>query len=386
LKPGQAAWVRWLCIYAVLTFLVARISFFPEMRISHGVLMYLLIIVGASREGGRALSAVIVVLSYLAVDYYFVPPRLELGKATDFDVIIMFGFVVTAFVIAQLVLNLRQAAVIATARASEIELLSAERIVLEREASRAAVLQEAERLKNALLASVSHDLRSPIMAMTMLADPVSGLAPAEAMARISEQARQLGDFLSTLGRFTSAEGTTGDALRTETHVVDDLVGAAIRASASQLTRHTLTLPTVTDGSAMLVRCDFTLSLQIMGNLLQNAAKYAPDGGDIEVSWVRELTRVRITVSDRGAGIPAGEVERFFQPMQRGALASAAAGELPAGTGMGLAIARTFARAQLGDVTYRARPGGGACFDLVLPAAPDARMADSATSTMVAAGE
>lgn len=380
------AWVRWIAIYAVTTVLVARISFFPEMRISHGVLMYLLIIVGASREGSRVLSAVIVVLSYLAVDYFFVPPRLALGKASDFDIIIMFGFVLTAFVIAQLVLSLRQAAVIATARAVEIERLSAERIVLEREASRAAVLQEAERLKNALLASVSHDLRSPIMAMTMLADPVSGLAPAEAMARISEQARQLGDFLSTLGRFTSVDGATGDALRTETHVVDDLVGAAIRASASQLTGHTLTLPTGVDGAVSLVRCDFTLSLQVMGNLLQNAAKYAPVGGIIEVSWVRELTRVRITVSDRGAGIPAGDVERLFHPMQRGAQPSAVAGELAAGTGMGLAIARTFARAQLGDVTYRPRPGGGACFDLLLPAAPEAEMAQSRTLTPVAAGE
>ena len=376
--------MRWLSIYAVLTFLVARISFFPEMRISHGVLMYLLIIVGASREGGRSLSAVIVVLSYLAVDYFFVPPRLALGKASDFDVIIMSGFVMTGFVIARLVLNLRQAATIATERAAEIERLSAERIVLERNASRAVVLQEAERLKNALLASVSHDLRSPIMVMTMLADPISGLTPEEAMARIREQAQQLGAFLSTLGRFTSAEGATGEALQTDTHVVDDLVGAAIRASAPHLTGHTLTLPTGTNSGIMLVRCDFTLSLQILGNLLQNAARYAPVGGDIEVSWVREIAQARITVSDRGTGIESGDIERLFQPMQRGVHETT--GEFALGTGMGLAIARTFARAQMGDVTYRARPGGGACFDLVLPTAPDCRIAESEFLTTVASGE
>lgn len=376
--------MRWLGIFAVLTVLVARISFFPEMRISHGVLMYLLVIVGASREGSSALSAVIVVLSYLAVDYYFVPPRLALGKATDFDVIIMFGFVLTSFVIARLVLNLRRAARIATERATEIERLSAERIVLERAASRAVVLQEAERLKNALLASVSHDLRSPIMAMTMLADPTSELAPPEALARISEQARQLTDFLSTLGRFTSVEGATGEALRTETHVVDDLVGAAIRASAAHLTGHTLALPTIADGGVLLVRCDFTLSLQILGNLLQNAARYAPVGGTIEVSWGREIGRARITVSDQGTGIDAGDVDRLFKPMQRGAHQTT--GEFASGTGMGLAIARTFARAQLGDVTYRPRPGGGSCFDLVLPSAPDRRIAESEFLTAVAAGE
>jgi len=363
-------WGTWLSLYAVVTVVASRVASFPEMRVAHGVLAYLLLIVGASREGSRALSAVMVALGYMAVDYYFVPPHGTFGRPSELDLIILIGFVAVAGVIAQLVLNLRQTATVANARAEEIRRLGAERLVLERQASRAEVIQEAERLKNALLASLSHDLRSPIMVMAMLADPESGVTAEAAMPRISEQARQLNNFLSTLSRFTAVTDDAGSALHVERHSADDLIGAALRASEVLLTAHPVFTPPVPQDSAHSVACDFTLSLQILGNLLQNAARYAPAGSTIELGSVAESGRIRITVSDSGPGIASGDVERVFRPLQRGSQGASA----PPGTGMGLAIARTFARAQGGDLRYRARVGGGSHFDLVLPIAPAAERA------------
>lgn len=359
MTPRRLVWLRWLAIYATVTVLVSRVVSFPEIRIAHGVLLYLLLIVGASRDGGRGLAASMVILSYLAVDYFFVPPQHALGRPSDFDLVILVGFVVTSAVIAQLVISLQQSALVATERAAEIVRLDAGRRVLEREASRAEVLQEAERLRNALLASLSHDLRSPIMVLTMLADPSSGVSPRDAMPRIADQVQQLSQFLSTISRFTTS-GSIDSLLHLETHPAAELIGAALRASAVVLADRAVAVDA--DAPPLVTRCDFTLSLQILGNLLQNAARYSPSGTAIEIAVAPEGTRVRITVSDRGPGIAHGEESRIFQPLQRGVHTAATPG-----TGMGLAIARTFARAQRGDVTYRARVGGGSHFDLVLPA-------------------
>ncbi len=358
---SYTVWVRWLAIYAATTLLVAWLSSVTRLRVSVGMLVYMLLIAGASREGSRSLSMVMVGLSYLAVDFFFVAPRNAIGRTHVTNLVVLLGFVVTAGVIAQLILSLRQTATLATERAAAIERLGAERLQLERERARAEMLQEAERLRQALIASLSHDLRSPVMALTMLADPQSGLEPADAMARIAEQARNLGDFLATLGRFTIASGG-GDLLRIESQVVDDLVGAAVRSSAAALAHHVVTVSAPSIDSVLMVRCDFTLSLQILANLLQNAARYSPPDSSIVISSAVDGDAIRITVSDRGVGVSAADIDRIFRPMQRGSRTE----HSTAGTGMGLGIARTFAQAQGGDVAYRPRDKGGSHFDLLLP--------------------
>ena len=151
-------------------------------------------------------------------------------------------------------------------------------------------------------------------------------------------------------------------MNVESHVVDDLIGTALASYAAVLRGRDVTVRPGADGEVLLVRCDLTLSLQVLGNLLQNAARYAPVPSPIELWATSDGVQTCLVVADRGPGVNANEVDLIFQARQRGSM-----GGVHGGEGMGLAIARTFARAQQGDVTYRPRVGGGAEFLFTLPA-------------------
>ncbi len=167
-------------------------------------------------------------------------------------------------------------------------------------------------------------------------------------------------YLSTMRHFSDVGGT-GAMMHMESHVVDDLIGTAIASCAAVLRgREVLVQPGV-EGEVLLVRCDLTLSLQVLGNLLQNAARYASPPSPIELWAQRDGAQTCIVVADRGPGVNADEIDLIFKAHQRGS-----AGGMHGGEGMGLAIARTFARAQQGDVSYRTRAGGGAEFLFTLP--------------------
>jgi len=354
-------WARWLGLYAVITWFFVRIVGAPELRIAHGVLVYLLLIIGASRETRRWLSVVLVAASYFAVDWLLVPPIRTFGQAADFDLYILIGFIFTGIVITQLVSSLQTAIRLSNTRLQEIEQLGIQQLQLEREAIRARESRETGELKNALIASIAHDLRSPITTMKMLADPDYGIDPRTALKRISDEADRMNGYLSTMRHFSDVNGT-GVMINMESHVVDDLIGTAIASYAAVLRGREVIVHPGVEGEVLLVRCDLTLSLQVLGNLLQNAARHAPAPSPIELWAHREGAQTCIVVADRGPGVNADEIDLIFKARQRGS-----AGGMHGGEGMGLAIARTFARAQQGEVTYRAREGGGAEFLFTLAA-------------------
>lgn len=354
-------WARWLGLYVGVTWLFVQIVGTPDLRIAHGLLVYLLLIIGASRETRRWLSVVLVVASYLAVDWLFVPPIRTFGQTKNFDVYILIGFILTGIIITHLVSSLQTAIRLATARAKEIEQLGIQQLELEREAIRTRESREMGELKNALIASIAHDLRSPITTMKMLADRDYGIDPRTALDRISAEADRMNRYLSTMRHFSDGSGT-GALMHVESHVVDDLIGTAIASYAAVLRGREVIVHPGPEGEVLVVRCDLTLSLQVLGNLLQNAARHAPLPSPIELWTQRDGPNTRIVVADRGPGVNEHEIELIFKARERGS-----AGGVHGGEGMGLAIARTFARAQLGDVTYRARDGGGAEFLFTLPA-------------------
>ncbi|WP_373064098.1 ATP-binding protein, partial [Gemmatimonas sp.] len=363
-EPSRArAWAVYLTLYVVATLMLGFASRNPAVRVAHGVLVYLVLIIGASRQGGRGLSATLVVLGYLAVDFLLVPPKRSFGSASELDWLILIGFAATGIFVSALFDQLRVALAFARDRTLEVERLSAERLQLEREAATARVMREANRLKNTLLRSIAHDLRSPVATLALLADPASGFASDRALSRVAEESQRLGAFLNMLQRFAGADDAS---LLLSTHDVAELVQIAVKSSEALLTGREVPIHVPEAGRE--VRCDLTLSVQVLGNLLQNAARYSPPASPIEVFCAAVDDNLEIVVADRGPGIAAEDLVRLFTPLQRAPGAWNDAASKQGRMGMGLSISRTFARAQGGDVQHRPRDGGGSLFVLTLPRA------------------
>ncbi len=360
-RTWSRTWLLWLGLYAVATLFFTRLDALPDLRTSHGVLVYLLLIIGASRQGGRSLSLVMVALGYIAVDVLFVPPRFEFGTPKNLDLLILVGFLMTGVVISQHFAGMQRAVRVANERSEEVARLSEARVQLEREAAAAQVLRDADRLKNALLLSLSHDLRSPVATLALLSDPMSPITPNAAMPRVRDQAQRLGEFIETLQRFATSGARS--PLEMARHDAGALVHTAVRSSEALLVGREVRVTWPTD-ARLAVHCDFTLALQVLGNLLQNAARYSPAGTPIDVTVLSGTPLTEIVVADRGPGVTDADLERIFAPLNRRTSPRDAQQQR---MGMGLAIARTFARAQRGDVRYRARDGGGSEFVLVVTA-------------------
>jgi len=158
----------------------------------------------------------------------------------------------------------------------------------------------------------------------------------------------------------------GDAFRAapDINTAEDLIGAAQR-QAQGLLADGRSIRTVIDleSPALVGRFDFTHALRILGNLLENALRYTPPGGSVELAVRRDGDSLVFTVADRGPGIPVSEAERIFHAFYRHADAAPDVGR----AGLGLSIARRLAEIQQGSLVYEPRPGGGSVFVLRLPA-------------------
>ena len=239
--------------------------------------------------------------------------------------------------------------------------LGVERLRLEREAEHAQALREADELKNALLASVSHDLRTPLTTIKALAHDLRKEGDDRA-ATIEDEADRLNRFVADLldlSRLNAGSFTVSP----EVNTVEDLFGAALQRVSGTLRERGLRVDADAGAPLLVGRFDFVHSLRIVVNLIENAAKFSPEGSTIDLGAERLGAEIRIVVADRGAGVAAGEEERIFEPFYR------PAGQPDTGgAGLGLSIARRMAEAQGGTVRYEPRAGGGSVFELRLPAA------------------
>ena len=238
--------------------------------------------------------------------------------------------------------------------------LGVERLRLEREAEHAQALREADELKNALLASVSHDLRTPLTTIKALAHDLR-MEGHERAATIEDEADRLNRFVADLldlSRLNAGSFT----VTPEVNTVEDLFGAALRRVSGMLRERRLRVEADAGEPLLVGRFDFVHALRIVVNLIENAAKFSPGGATIELGAVREGDELRLAVADRGPGVPPGEEERIFEPFYR------PGGRFDSGgAGLGLSIARRMAEAQGGSVRYEPREGGGSVFVLRLPA-------------------
>ena len=243
--------------------------------------------------------------------------------------------------------------------------IALERARLAEEAEVVRIAGERESLRNTLLASISHDLRTPLAVMagagSTLAEHGDAIdeATRKSLARsIETKAREMSDVISNvldLMRFESGE----TALRRDWESLDDLVGAALHRAEERLSRHPVELRLPADLPSVYV--DASLIVQLFTNLFDNAAKYTPPGTRISVSGVADDAFLHVTVDDEGPGLPAGDPARLFDKFQRGG----AEGTI-VGVGLGLAICRAIIHAHGGTISARNRQSGGARFELTLP--------------------
>lgn len=238
--------------------------------------------------------------------------------------------------------------------------LGVERARLAAEAEHAEALREVARLKDVVLASVSHDLRTPLTTIKALAQ--SAAARGDESARlIEEQADRLGALVSNLLDISRLRGGAFP-VSVEPNTAEDVVGVIPRHLGGLLAGRTLNTSIDMSQQALVGRFDFVQTLRILSNLIENALRYSAPECAVDLSVTREASGLRFAVADRGPGVPVAERERIFEPFYRMQGAPPDAG----GVGLGLSIARHLAQAQGGSLHYEPRPGGGSVFVLTLP--------------------
>jgi two-component system sensor histidine kinase KdpD len=240
--------------------------------------------------------------------------------------------------------------------------LGAERLRLTREAEHAQALRLENRAKDEVLATVSHDLRTPLTTIKLLAQHASSRGDPSG-ALIEEQVDRLAELVTNVLDLSRIRAG-GVSLDMEINTAEDLVGAAI-SRASGIARDKRIVPHIDlHEPAVIGRFDFVQSLRILGNLLDNALRYSAPNGIVDVGVRRDGPWIEISVSDAGPGVPMAERERIFEPFYRPRSDTPDVGH----AGLGLSIARRLAELQGGTVTYTPRLGGGSVFTLRLPAA------------------
>jgi two-component system sensor histidine kinase KdpD len=235
------------------------------------------------------------------------------------------------------------------------------------EAFEAEALRRSDAMKTALLRAVSHDLRSPLMAiLTSAGALVNGELSLDRADRreLSEtilgEAERLDRLVSNLLDLSRLEAGAADP-SPEVSAVEDLVLQALDGVEAAGDRVEVSLP---EEDSPAVRIDVHQVERVLANLVENALHYSPASERVRVQVSRTPSEVLVRVIDRGPGIAPGETERIFEPFQRGTRT----GEVR-GAGLGLAIARGFAEANGGRVWVESREGQGATFVLALPLVP-----------------
>jgi two-component system, OmpR family, sensor histidine kinase KdpD len=242
--------------------------------------------------------------------------------------------------------------------------LALERVHYVGVAQEALVKMESERLRNSLLAALSHDLRTPLTALVGLGESLTltkpALSPAqlETAKAISDEARRINALVTNLLDMARIE--SGEVrLNLQWQPLEEVVGAALGATRAMLSHHVVEvrLPR----HLPLVRFDAVLIERVLVNLLENASKYSPPGSTVTLSAEAAGDRLNVSVSDNGPGLPAGQEEAIFQKFTRGERESATPG-----VGLGLAICRAIVEAHHGTIVGMNRAGGGASFVFTLP--------------------
>jgi two-component system sensor histidine kinase KdpD len=250
---------------------------------------------------------------------------------------------------------------------SDQSAIAIERVRLVEEMDRVKRTAETDRLRSALLTSISHDLKTPLAAilgaggtLRDLATSLSEAQKADLVATVIEESERLNRFIANLLDMTRLES---GALAPHATPCDlgEVVGSALRRADKILGRHRVEVA-IAPGLPMLA-VDAVLFEQALFNILDNAAKYAPEGSRVRIEAWRDGGVAELRVVDEGPGIPPEDLERIFDKFHRVTKGD----QVRPGTGLGLAISRGFVEAMHGTVAAANRVDrSGAVFTMRLP--------------------
>jgi K+-sensing histidine kinase KdpD len=334
--------------------------------------LYLLAIIPVAVAWGIVYAVGVAIGSMLAFNFFFLPPLYTLTIQDDRNWFALLVFVITAIVVSELASRSRRRAEEAEAAllalrelTEERERLAEERERLAADALEAEALRRSDAMKTAVLRAVSHDLRSPLMAILTSA---GALSHGELSLDLDDRRELTETILGEAERLDRIVRNLLDLSRLQAGAAapepgdwpaDDLVLQALDGVEAG-NRVEVVLP---EDDPPLVHADRHQIERIVANLVENALRYSPPEEPVFVQ-VREVgSEVLVRVVDHGPGIPVLEAERIFEPFQRGTLDSPTRG-----AGLGLAIARGFAEANGGRVWVESHQGQGAAFVLALPVA------------------
>jgi two-component system, OmpR family, sensor histidine kinase KdpD len=256
--------------------------------------------------------------------------------------------------------------------------LAIERVRLVEDLDRARRTAETDRLRSALLTSISHDLKTPLAgilgsASTLrnLSSALDGPAKADLIGTIIDEAERLNRFIANLLDMTKLE--SGAVVpNSARHDLGELVGSALERTSKILAHHRVEVDLVKD--LPMVEIDPVLFEQVLFNLLDNAAKYAPVGTTVRIQSWRDRDSIGLQVLDEGEGILPGDLEQIFDKFYRARKVD----QVRAGTGLGLAISRGFIEAMHGTISAANRTDRtGAVFTIRLPVPTHAKRLDTA---------
>ncbi len=373
-------WAVWATALIGPALVTAVLVHFSSQTERDYVFIYLglVAVVGVFRGLWPALACA--VISFLLVDYFFVPPVGTLTIADEQDIVNLVAFLVIAGVVGVLASNRRRAQLQAEALTRRLRETNTELMRLNKEQSEAAssalrlarseqqirALEESDRLRRELLANVSHELRTPLgTILTESTDVASTKTAAEvdhSLQTIAAEARRLKALVDDMLDMTVIES---GALQLDLVPLD--LADAIGAAAQRLQRSSPERDVVWDAhiSRVEVLADWDRLGQVFDNLLSNADRFGPAGTPITVSASREEPGViTVRVIDRGPGVPVEMRDRIFQRFFRGE-----SNGKTGGTGLGLAIVRGLVEANAGTVAVEEGDGPGAVFRFTIPEAP-----------------
>ena len=336
---------------AAVAVAVALLRLIPGVNPTTAGFALLVLVLVSATVGPLWIAITVAVGSTLSFNYFFFPPIGTFSIAEAHNWVSLVAFLIAAIVGSNLSAAAQERARIAVERAEFLE---------EREA--AEVARQRGELAATLLASLSHDLKTPLTVIRTAVENLRDDLPSDARrAQADAAAAELGRLTSLFGSLLDMARIDADAVPVQREWVTsaDVVDAAVAHARHAVDGHAIRVDADAD---QVVHIDARLASVALAHLIENAARYSPADRDIVVDARVESAGLKVMVTDHGPGLDAAELDQVFERFYRGRRAL----HMAPGTGMGLAIARGLLKAIGGTVWAENVAGAGARFSIAVP--------------------